>query len=114
MRTKEAGEEEEKEEGSHRGSLVEGRSSYGKLDRRENNRPSTPGWQLLSPEAQGWCPCLAVASICLIQFTVSHQPQVVVTDTREEPNQYYLLWFTFTCLEMPGGKVLPFVTTFYC
>ncbi|XP_031216178.1 uncharacterized protein LOC116083532 [Mastomys coucha] len=57
MAEAEAEEEEKKGEGSHRGSLVgEGPATENWIGVR-TARLSTPAWQLMSPEAQGWCPC---------------------------------------------------------
>lgn len=91
-----------REEGGRQPSREPGRRkpSYRKLDRSENSRLSTPGWQLMSPEAQGWCPCLAVASVYLIQSMVTDGGPSRGCTQRTKP--VYLLWFIFTCLKTPG------------
>lgn len=54
----------------------------------------------MSPEAQGWCPCLAVASVYLIQSMVTDGGPSHGCMQRTKP--VYLLWFIFTCLKTPG------------
>lgn len=54
----------------------------------------------MSPEAQGWCPWLAVASDYLIQSTVTDGGPGGACAPRTKP--VYLLWFMFTCLKTPG------------
>lgn len=106
IRTKkaEAEAEEEEEEGRRQPPWEPGRRrpSYRKLDRSENGRLSTPGWQLMSPEAQGWRPCLAVASVYLIQSMVTDGGPSRGCTQRTKP--VYLLWFIFTCLKTPGKR----------
>lgn len=54
----------------------------------------------MSPEAQGWCPYLAVASVYLIQSMVTDGGPSRGCMQRTKP--VYLLWFVFTCLKTPG------------
>lgn len=54
----------------------------------------------MSPEAQGWCPCLAVASVYLIQSMVTDGGPS--RGSIQRTKSVYLLWFVFTCLKTPG------------
>lgn len=54
----------------------------------------------MSPEAQGWCPCLAVASVYLIQSMVTDRGPSRGCMQRTKP--VHLLWFIVTCLKTPG------------
>lgn len=56
----------------------------------------------MSPEAQGWCPCLAVASVYLIQSMVTDGGPSRRCTQRTKP--VYLLWFIFTCRKTPGKR----------
>lgn len=101
MAEAEAEEEEKEEEGSHPSWEPGGRRpSYRKLDRSENSHLSTSGWQLMSPEAQSWCPCLAVDSVYLIQSMVTDGGPSRGCRQRTKP--VYPLWLVFTCLKTPG------------